>query len=98
MFIFAEKLGSGAYTNYCHTYNTVKGIKVAWNAVKLTSVPTTEHNCIVNEVQLPQRLSHKNIIAFNDLWVNSEKEQYVCVTEILSSGTLTFFVDKVHAI
>jgi len=95
---FAEKLGSGAYKTVYRAYDTIEGIEVAWNVVKLTGVPKTERGRIVNEVQLLQRLSHKNIISFHGSWVNREKEQVVFVTEILSSGTLKSFVDKVQVI
>jgi len=60
---FAEKLGSGAYKTVYRAYDTIEGIEVAWNVVKLTGVPKTERSRIVNEVQFLHRLSHKNRLA-----------------------------------
>ncbi|KAL3817124.1 hypothetical protein ACHAXA_009955 [Cyclostephanos tholiformis] len=74
------------------------GIEVAWNVVKLSGVPKAERTRIVNEVRLLERLHHPNIISFHGSWVNRETERVIFVTEILSSGTLKSFVQKVQLI
>lgn len=95
---FKEKLGSGAYKDVYRAYDTIEGIEVAWNVVKLGGVPKAERVRIVNEVRLLERLHHPNIISFHGSWVNRETERVVFVTEILSSGTLKSFVQKVQLI
>ena len=95
---FNEKLGSGAYKDVFRAYDTIEGIEVAWNEVNLLGVPKTERSRIVNEVRLLERLHHNNIISFYGSWVNRELEQVVFVTEILSSGTLKSFINKVQVI
>ena len=95
---FKEKLGSGAYKDVYRAYDTIEGIEVAWNVVKLNGVPKAERVRIVNEVRLLERLHHPNIISFHGSWVNRETERVVFVTEILSSGTLKSFVQKVQLI
>jgi WNK lysine deficient protein kinase len=95
---FKEKLGSGAYKDVYRAYDTIEGIEVAWNVVKLSGVPKVERVRIVNEVRLLERLHHPNIISFHGSWVNRETERVIFVTEILSSGTLKSFVQKVQLI
>jgi hypothetical protein len=95
---FKEKLGSGAYKDVYRAYDTIEGIEVAWNVVKLMGVPKAERVRIVNEVRLLERLHHPNIISFHGSWVNRETERVIFVTEILSSGTLKSFVSKVQLV
>ena len=95
---FMEKLGSGASKDVYRAYDTTEGIEVAWNVVQLTGVPKAERNRIVNEVRLLERLHHPNIISFHGSWVNRERQEVNFVTEILSSGTLTSFIEKVQVI
>ena len=95
---FIEKLGSGASKDVYRAYDTQEGIEVAWNVVNLSGVPKTERNRIVNEVRLLERLHHQNIISFHGSWVNRERQEVNFVTEILSSGTLKSFINKVQVI
>lgn len=95
---FTEVLGNGAYKTVYRAYDTVEGIEVAWNVVNLSGTPKSDRNRIVNEVRLLERLNHKNIISFYGSWVNRELEQVIFVTEILSSGTLKSFIQKVQVI
>ncbi len=95
---FMEKLGSGASKDVYRAYDTQEGIEVAWNVVHLAGVPKNDRNRIVNEVRLLERLHHHNIISFHGSWVNREKQQVNFVTEILSSGTLQSFINKVQVI
>jgi WNK lysine deficient protein kinase len=95
---FIEKLGSGASKDVYRAYDTEEGIEVAWNVVHLAGVPKNERNRIVNEVRLLERLHHQNIISFHGSWVNRERQQVNFVTEILSSGTLKSFINKVQVI
>jgi len=95
---FMEKLGSGASKDVYRAYDTTEGIEVAWNVVNLAGVPKAERNRIVNEVRLLERLHHHNIISFHGSWVNRERQEVNFVTEILSSGTLKSFIDKVQVI
>ena len=95
---FSEKLGSGAYKDVYRAYDTSEGIEVAWNVVNLTGVPNTERQYIVNEVRLLEKLNHSNIISFHGSWVNRGLDQVIFVTEILSSGTLKSFINKVQVI
>lgn len=95
---FMEKLGSGASKDVYRAYDTQEGIEVAWNVVNLSGVPKNERNRIVNEVRLLERLHHHNIISFHGSWVNRERQEVNFVTEILSSGTLKSFINKVQVI
>jgi WNK lysine deficient protein kinase len=95
---FMEKLGSGASKDVYRAYDTEEGIEVAWNVVHLAGAPKNERNRIVNEVRLLERLHHQNIISFHGSWVNRERQQVNFVTEILSSGTLKSFINKVQVI
>jgi hypothetical protein len=95
---FSEKLGSGAYKEVYRAYDTSEGIEVAWNVVHLSGINKAERQYIVNEVRLLEKLNHSNIISFHGSWVNRQEEQVIFVTEILSSGTLKQFINKVKVI
>ncbi|GMH78882.1 hypothetical protein TrST_g8170 [Triparma strigata] len=95
---FHEKLGSGAYKDVYRAYDTIEGIEVAWNLVTLSGIPKHEKARIINEVRLLEKLNHNNIISFHGSWVNREREEVVFVTEILSSGTLKSFINKVKVV
>ena len=95
---FMEKLGSGASKDVYRAYDTTEGIEVAWNVVNLAGVHKSERNRIVDEVRLLERLHHQNIISFHGSWVNRERLEVNFVTEILSSGTLKSFIEKVQVI
>ena len=95
---FDEILGNGAYKHVYRAYDTTEGIEVAWNVVNLSGTPKKDRSRIVNEVRLLERLHHANIISFYGSWVNRELEQVIFVTEILSSGTLKSFINKVQVI
>uniref|UniRef100_A0A7S3JUI1 non-specific serine/threonine protein kinase n=1 Tax=Aureoumbra lagunensis TaxID=44058 RepID=A0A7S3JUI1_9STRA len=95
---FKELLGKGAYKEVWRSYDTVEGIEVAWNVVNLKNLPAAEKARVINEVRLLDRLEHENIIDFHGSWVNREKGEVVFVTEILSSGSLKRFINKVKLI
>lgn len=77
-----EKLGSGAYKEVYRAYDTIEGIEVAWNVVKLSGMPKNDRSRIINEVRLLERLHHHNIISFHGSWVNREQEVVNFVTEM----------------
>ncbi|CAB9508573.1 Probable serine/threonine-protein kinase WNK5 [Seminavis robusta] len=95
---FMEKLGSGASKDVYRAYDTQEGIEVAWNLIGLSGLPKTDRNRIVKEVRLLESLHHENIISFHGSWVNRERQEVHFVTEILSSGTLKSFINKVQVI
>nr|CCA14558.1 serine/threonine protein kinase putative [Albugo laibachii Nc14] len=93
---FETKLGSGAYKTVYKAYDTDQGIDVAWNAIGIGLLPNTEKTRIIQEVQLLQKLEHKNIINFYGSWFCKEKNQVVFITEIMTSGTLKSYIKRVQ--
>lgn len=69
-------------------YDTIEGIEVAWNVVKLSRIPPSERKRIKTEVQLLKDIEHENVIKYHNSWVNREKEEIVFITEVMSSGSL----------
>lgn len=69
-------------------YDSIEGIEVAWNVVKLSRVPKTERKRIKIEIKLLKGLEHPNVIKYHNSWVNREREEIIFVTEIMSSGSL----------
>jgi WNK lysine deficient protein kinase len=69
-------------------YDTIEGIEVAWNVIKLSRVPPNERKRIKTEVKLLKDLEHPNVIKYHNSWVNREREEIVFITEIMSSGSL----------
>lgn len=93
---FDIKLGTGAYKTVYKAYDTDQGIDVAWNAIDIGVLPSAEKTRIIQEVQLLQRLEHKNIINFYGSWFSKEKNQVVFITEIMTSGTLKSYIKRVQ--
>lgn len=93
---FDIKLGSGAYKTVYKAYDTDQGIDVAWNAIDIGVLPSAEKTRIIQEVQLLQKLEHKNIINFYGSWFSKEKNQVVFITEIMTSGTLKSYIKRVQ--
>ena len=50
------------------------------------------------QVRLLDRLDHENIIDFHGSWVNRERGEVCFITEILSSGSLKRFIQKVQVV
>uniref|UniRef100_A0AAV1U8A4 Protein kinase domain-containing protein n=1 Tax=Peronospora matthiolae TaxID=2874970 RepID=A0AAV1U8A4_9STRA len=95
---FDIRLGTGAYKSVYKAYDTDQGIDVAWNAIDIGLLPSTEKTRIIQEVQLLQKLEHKNIINFYGSWFCKEKNQVVFITEIMTSGTLKSYIKRVQFI
>ena len=93
-----ELIGKGAYKEVWRAYDTIEGIEVAWNSVSLSNIPKVEKARIINEVKLLDQLEHENIIDFFGSWVNREREQVIFVTELMTSGSLKTFIEKVQVI
>ncbi|KAF1331122.1 Wnk protein kinase, partial [Globisporangium splendens] len=93
---FDIRLGTGAYKTVYKAYDTDQGIDVAWNAIDIGVLPNTEKTRIIQEVQLLQKLEHKNIINFYGSWFSKEKNQVVFITEIMTSGTLKSYIKRVQ--
>ena len=51
---------------------------------------------MINEVRLLDRLDHENIIDFHGSWVNRDRGEVCFITEILSSGSLKRFIQRVQ--
>ncbi|KAJ1463194.1 kinase-like domain-containing protein [Pelagophyceae sp. CCMP2097] len=95
---FNDVLGKGAYKEVWRSYDTIEGIEVAWNVVNLKNMPQAEKARVINEVKLLDELEHENIIDFHGSWVNRERGEVVFVTEILSSGSLKKFINKIKVV
>lgn len=93
---FDIRLGAGAYKVVYKAYDTDQGIDVAWNAIDIGVLPSSEKTRIIQEVQLLQKLEHKNIINFYGSWFSKEKNQVVFITEIMTSGTLKSYIKRVQ--
>ncbi|KAJ0412251.1 hypothetical protein ATCC90586_006637 [Pythium insidiosum] len=93
---FDIRLGTGAYKTVYKAYDTDQGIDVAWNAIDIGVLPASEKTRIIQEVQLLQKLEHKNIINFYGSWFSKEKNQVVFITEIMTSGTLKSYIKRVQ--
>ncbi|TMW62694.1 hypothetical protein Poli38472_005312 [Pythium oligandrum] len=93
---FDIRLGTGAYKTVYKAYDTDQGIDVAWNAIDIGVLPSSEKTRIIQEVQLLQKLEHKNIINFYGSWFSKEKNQVVFITEIMTSGNLKSYIKRVQ--
>lgn len=95
---FDEKLGNGAYKEVYLCYDTETGKEVAWNTVEMKRLPIAEKKRIRLETEILRELSHPHIINFYQVWENKEKEQICFTTEIVTSGTLKQYTNRVKGI
>ena len=95
---FKELIGKGSYKEVWRAYDSVEGIEVAWNVVNLKNMPAHEKARVINEVRLLDRLDHENIIDFHGSWVNRDRGEVCFITEILSSGSLKRFIQRVQVV
>ena len=93
-----ELIGKGSYKEVWRAYDSVEGIEVAWNVVNLKNMPAHEKARVINEVRLLDRLDHENIIDFHGSWVNRDRGEVCFITEILSSGSLKRFIQRVQVV
>lgn len=95
---FDEKLGSGAYKDVYLSYDTETGQEVAWNTVYLGGLPADEQERIRGETAILKSLSHPAIISFGNTWESSSGEEIHFTTEIVTSGTLKQYINRVKGI
>src|SRR6185312_14180342 len=93
---FDEKLGNGAYKEVYLAYDTETGKEVAWNSVNLSRMPATEKKRIRMETEILKELDHPHIINFYHVWENKDRDQICFTTEIVTSGTLKQYVNRVR--
>ena len=94
---FASKLGSGAYKNVFLAYDTDTGTEVAWNTVDMKRVPKIERKRLKGETEMLKSLKHPHIINFFSVWENKEEDQICFTTEIVTSGTLKEYINRVFS-
>jgi serine/threonine protein kinase len=95
---FDEKLGNGAFKEVYLSYDTETGKEVAWNTVELRRLPANEKRRIRSETEILAELQHPHIINFFNVWENKEKDQICFTTEIVTSGTLKQYTNRVKSI
>lgn len=95
---FDMKVGSGAYKEVWLAFDTESGREVAWNTVDLRRVPGGDQKRIKSETEILRQLKHPHIINFYDVWTNPEKEQICFTTEIVTSGTLKQYINRVQRV
>ena len=79
-------------------YDTETGQEVAWNTVFLGGLPRDEQERIRGETAILRQLSHPAIISFGSTWESADKEEIVFTTEIVTSGTLKQYINRVKGI
>jgi len=91
---FNRLLGEGALKKVYQAWDTVKGIEVAWNKVKIGrgSVQSDATRRVLSEMKILQQLNHANIIHFFASWLDKETYTVNFITEIITSGSLKDFI------
>ncbi|KAE9453766.1 hypothetical protein C3L33_14382, partial [Rhododendron williamsianum] len=86
---YKEVLGKGAFKKVYRAFDTLEGIEVAWNQVKVADLLHNSEDLerLYSEVNLLKTLKHKNIIKFYHSWVDTKNKNINFLTEIFTSGT-----------
>ncbi|GAA5802242.1 putative serine/threonine-specific protein kinase pkpA Phycomyces blakesleeanus [Helicostylum pulchrum] len=83
-------LGKGAYKIVYKAIDREEGYEVAWNTMQATK--SIDHKEMEHEIEILKSVRHPNIIAFHDAWY--QKNEFVFVTELMTSGTLREYIRK----
>ncbi|CDS13028.1 hypothetical protein LRAMOSA05212 [Lichtheimia ramosa] len=83
-------LGKGAFKVVHKAIDHEEGYEVAWNVLQIGQHESTKD--ILHEIEILKSVRHPNIIAFHDAWIN--KNEFVFVTELMTSGTLREYIRK----
>lgn len=65
-------------------------MEVAWNQVRVNEILTTEEQKerLLKEIDMLKKMSHSNIIALYDSWVDEENMTVNFITELFTAGSL----------
>jgi serine/threonine protein kinase len=88
-------LGKGSCKVVWKSLDREEGVEVAWNSVK-TSL--AEYSELSQEIEILKRIRHPNIITFHDSWLNDVDQEFVFITELMSSGTLREYIKTLHPV
>ncbi|KAI8337696.1 kinase-like domain-containing protein [Chlamydoabsidia padenii] len=83
-------LGKGAYKVVYKAIDREEGYEVAWNSMMGLHSPDNKE--MEHEIGILKSVRHPNVIAFHDAWCT--KNEFVFVTELMTSGTLREFIRK----
>lgn len=83
-------LGKGAYKVVYKAIDREEGYEVAWNTMQATK--SIDNKEMEHEIEILKSVRHPNIIAFHDAWY--QKNEFVFVTELMTSGTLREYIRK----
>jgi WNK lysine deficient protein kinase len=95
---FDFRLGRGAYKDVWLAYDTDTGQEVAWNTVDLRKMSEEDQKRVRKETDILKLLKSERIISFYDVWDNPAEQQICFTTEIVTSGTLKQYVNRVKNI
>ncbi len=63
--------------------------------IDLRRLPPREHQRLKSETELLKVLTHNHIIRFQAVWENKRDSQVCFTTELMTSGTLKQYIDRV---
>lgn len=94
---YAEVLGKGSSKVVYRGFDEEQGLDVAWNQVYLdNSLTNLQLNQIYNELNLLQKVRHKNVIRCKEWWLDDKNNNINFITEFFTSGSLKHYC-KLHA-
>ncbi|KAI9487553.1 MAG: putative serine/threonine-specific protein kinase pkpA Phycomyces blakesleeanus [Benjaminiella poitrasii] len=85
-------LGKGAYKVVYKAIDREEGYEVAWNTMQATKF--IDNKEMEHEISILKSVRHPNIITFHDAW--HQKNEFVFVTELMTSGTLREYIRKLN--
>ncbi|ORC91050.1 putative protein kinase [Trypanosoma theileri] len=85
-YIRMEFISRGRYKEVYAALDVEEGTQVAWSETRCTVGESAE--LLLQEIFLLQQLSHPNLLHCSACWVETTRNCYVFITELMPSGTL----------
>lgn len=105
---YSQVLGTGSFKTVYKAFDTEDALEVAWNKLHVDRLTDKELENVQKEVELLEKIHHKNVIRFHAFWRGKRKgdggaggggrETLDFITELMMSGTLREYLKKAKAV
>ena len=96
-----DPIGQGSFKMVYKGYDAEEGIEVAWNQLDVSKLSEYDYQSLQREIEILSRIKSPNIIQFFASFEIAppmvSTKQFVFITELMTSGTVRQFLNKVKS-